>query len=156
MGKPALKPFLMIGGTSFTAAITATAMIDTFDSTTGIKYNFCQITLNEATVNVVSNKPTVLKITESDTTNLTDATAIVDFTGGTSITTTTGFVIATGNTSATTQTVFDIDLKGRKRYLFFSDSPATTQIISVFGTLGLGSEGPMTASRMNVKQLIES
>lgn len=155
--KPSLKPFLMIEAVSRTAGNTAgTGMIDTYDSTNGVKYNFLQLVLKEATADVVSNKPTVLKLTESDTTNLTDATAITDFTGGTSVTSTTGFVIANANTSATSQTVFNVDLKGRKRYIFLNYVPALTQINSAYGFLGNAAEMPYTATRMGVKQLIES
>ncbi len=152
---PYLKPFLCFAEVSKTAAATATGMIDTYDSTVGVKYNFCQLTLKEATADVVSNKPTVLKITEGDTTVLSDAAAIVEFTGGTATSTSVGFVIATANTSATTLTTFNIDLRGRKRYLFLSVSPATTQINGAWGVLGRGQEAPSTATKAGIKQLIE-
>ena len=146
---PALKPVLCFADISKTAAATATGMIDT------LGYDFLQLTLAEATTNVVSNKPTVLKLTESDTTNLTDAAAIVAFTGGTALSATVGFVIATGNTSVTTLTTLNVDLRGRKRYIFLSDSPATTQIVGAWGVLGRGEIQPVTAAGAGVKQLIE-
>lgn len=152
---PALKPFLLFSDISKTAAATATGIVDTLDTNTGNKYEFCQINLVEATSNVVSNKPTVLKITEGDTTVLTDATAIVEFTGGTATSTSVGFVIATANTSATSITTFNIDLRGRKRYLFLSVSPATTQIDGAWGYLGRGKASPATATAAGIKQLIE-
>lgn len=152
---PALKPVLCFADISKTAGATATGMIDTLDTNVGTRYDFLCLALREATVDVVSNKPTVLKITESDTTNLTDATAIVAFTGGTATSTSVGFVIATGNTSATTITSFNIDLRGRKRYLFLSVSPAVTQINGAWGVLGRGSQAPATATLAGIKQLIE-
>ena len=146
---PALAPFLLFADISKTAAATATGMVDTKG------YDFCQINLVEATSNVVSNKPTVLKITESETTNLTDAAAIVAFTGGVALSATVGFVIATANTSVTTITSFNIDLRGRKRYLFLSVSPATTQIDGAWGSLSRGEISPITAAQAAIKQLIE-
>ena len=146
---PALAPFLLFADISKTAAATASGVVDTKG------YDFCQINLVEATTNVVSNKPTVLKITEGDTTVLTDAAAIVAFTGGTALSATVGFVIATGNTSVTTLTTFNVDLRGRKRYLFLSVSPATTQIDGGWGFLGRGEIAHVTAAQAAVKQLIE-
>lgn len=153
---PQLKPFLLFSDISKTAGATATGRVDTLDTNTNNKYEFCQINLLEATADVVSNKPTVLKITEGDTTVLTDATAIVEFTGGTATSTSVGFVIAAANTSATSITTFNIDLRGRKRYLFLSVSPLTTQIDGAWGFLGRGKTAPVTATLAGIKQLIES
>jgi hypothetical protein len=146
---PSIKPVLCFSDVSTTAAGTATGRVDT------LGYNFLQLNLLEATANVVSNKPTVLKITESDTTNLTDAVAIVKFTGGTATSTSVGFVIAAANTSATSITSFNIDLRGRKRYLFLSVSPATTQIVGAWGFLARAKEAPATAALAGTKQIIE-
>lgn len=153
--KPALKPFLCFADVSKTAGATATGTIDTLDTNTNNKYEFLQLTLKEPTADVVSNKPTVLKITESDTSNITDGTAIVEFTGGTATSTSVGFVIANANTSNVTLTAFNIDLKGRKRYLHLTVSPATTQVVGAWGVLGHGKVAPATATLAGIKQLIE-
>lgn len=143
---PSLKPVLCFADISKTAAATATGVVDT------IGFDFLCLALKQATADVVSNKPTVLKLTESDTSNITDGTAIVEFTGGTATSTSVGFVIAAANTSATSITQFNVDLKKRKRYIFLSVSPATTQIDGAWGFLGRGEVSPGSAS---VGQLIE-
>ena len=153
---PALKSVLCFSDVSKTAGATASGVIDTYDTNGNIKYSFLCLAYKEATVDVVSNKPTVLKLTEGETTVLTDATAIVDFTGGTATSTSVGFVIATGNTSVTTITQFNVDLRGRKRYIFLTAVPATTQIVGAFGVLSRGSESPATATKAGIKQLVES
>lgn len=155
MAFPQLKPVLCFADVSKTAGATATGIIDTLDTTTGIRYDFLCLALKEATADVVSNKPTVLKFTEDDTSNITSASAIVALTGGTATSATVGFTIAAANTSATTLTVFNIDLRGRKRYLFLSVSPATTQVNGAWGVLGRGSQAPSTATLGSIKQLIE-
>ena len=150
-----LRPVLVFVDTSTTAAATTTGYVDTLDTNTNNKYEFCQFAYREATVNVVSNKPTVLKIQESDDTVVSNAVNIVALTGGTATSATVGFVItAPANTSVTNMTVFNIDCRSRKRYLHFSVSPATTQIVGCTAVLGRGKNSPVTATAAGVKQVV--
>lgn len=144
---PGLKPFVLFADVSKTAGATATGMIDRKG------YNFCSITLREATADVVSNKPTVLKISESDITDATGFSDILKFTGGTATSTSVGFVIAAANTSVTTLTQFDIDCRGRKRYLKLTVSPLTTQIDGAWGVLSRPEQMPAVEAT-NVKQIV--
>ena len=146
---PSLKPVLCFADISKTNGATATGTVDTYDSSTGIKYDFLQLNLVEATADVVSNKPSVLKLSHSDTTNSTDFSDLTGFVGGTD------FTIANGNTSATSITTFNIDLRGKKRYIKLTVSPRTTQIDGAWGFLGRGHQSPVNATQANVKQLIE-
>lgn len=118
-----LKHVVMFAPTSTTAAATTTGLVDRKG------YNWCQISILSTTQNVVSNRPTVLALTECDTSNGTFV-AIPKFTGGTATSATVGFVIASPpDTSNNTETVFNVDCRGRKRWLKLAVSPLTTQVI---------------------------
>ncbi len=146
---PSLKPVLCFSDISKASGATATGAIDTYDTTTGIKYDFLQLNLVEATADVVSNKPSVLKLSQSDTTDATNYSDLSGFVGGTD------FTIASANTSNTTITTFNVDLRGKKRYIKLTVTPRTTQIDGAWGFLGRGHQAPVNATQANVKQLIE-
>lgn len=133
--------------TSTTAAATATARIDT------LGYDYLSIGVRLGTSNVVSNKPTVLKLQEADTTDATNMANITGFVGGTD------FSIPNANTAATAvlqnDHMFNVDLRARKRYIGVSVSPATTQLVKVVGVLTKGEAAPNTAGRVNAMTLVE-
>jgi hypothetical protein len=101
----------------------------------------------------VSNKPTVLKLQEADTTDATNLANVSGAVGGTD------FTIPNANTAATAvlqnNYKFNVDLKGRKRYLSPTISPATTQVITIIANLGRGEQSPVTAAKANAMTLNE-
>ena len=50
---------------------------------------------------------------------------------------------------------FNVDLKGRERYLRLSISPLTTQVITAIANLYRGDEAPVNTTDANVKALVE-
>jgi hypothetical protein len=146
---PSLKPVLCFSDTSITNGGTQTGSIDTLDTTNGIRYDFLALALVEATSDVVSNKPSVLKLSHSDTTDATNYSDISGFVGGTD------FTVPSANTSAKTLTLFNVDLRGKKRYIKLSWSPRTTVIAGAWGVLSRGSQAPSNATLAGIKQLIE-
>lgn len=133
--------------TSTTAAATATARFDT------LGYDQLSIGVRLGTANVVSNKPTVLKLQEADTTDASNLANISGFVGGTD------FTIPNANTAATAvlqnDYMFNVDCRVRKRYIVVSVSPATTQLVKAVGVLTRGEASPSTAGRVNSMVLVE-
>jgi len=133
--------------TSTTAAATATARFDT------LGYDQLSIMVRAGTANVVSNKPTVLKLQEADTTDASNLANISGFVGGTD------FTIPNANTAATATLQndyqFNVDCRARKRYIVVSISPATTQLVKAVGVLTRGEAAPNTTGRANVMTLVE-
>lgn len=147
MSFPQLKTIVAVNNVSKTAAATASGLIDT------LGYDWCTIDIIAATADVVSNKPTVLKLQEADTTDATNLADIAAFVGGTA------FTIPSANTAATAvlqnNYKFNVDLRNRKRYLSPTISPATTQVITIVANLGRGEQSPVTATKANAMTLAE-
>jgi hypothetical protein len=139
--------------TSKTAAATATARFDT------LGYDRLAIMVRAATADVVSNKPTVLKLQEADTTDASNLADIVGFRGGTALSATVDFLIPNANTAATAvlqnDYQFNVDCRARKRYIVVAVSPATTQLIKAVGVLTRAEQSPDTAAKINAMTLVE-
>lgn len=142
--QPSAKSVCAIVPISKTNAATATGeAIDTRG------FDYCSITVVAATADVVSNKPTVLKVQESA---ITDATGFADVSG---LIGGTDFTVANSLTSLPNVYRLDIKLKpARKRYLRVLVSPATTQVISGVATLSRGENSPGTAAEAGVLNLV--
>jgi hypothetical protein len=144
---PQPKVVFALDETSTTAAATATARFDC------LGYDALTIMVRAGTANVVSNKPTVLKLQEADTTDATNLVNISGFVGGTD------FTIPNANTAATATLQndyqFNVDCRARKRYIVVSISPATTQLIKAVGFLSRGENSPVNASKANAMTLVE-
>jgi len=143
--RPQLKTILAISPTSVTNAATATGSIDTLGA------HFATIDVTETTADVVSNSPSVLKISESDITDSTgysDITALVGGGAG-------GFTIGNDSTTAQNLRKFNVDLRGRKRYLKVTVSPRTTQTITAIAQLMLMEQAPVSAAKAGVSVLVE-
>lgn len=113
------KSIVKILGTATTNGETVTANIDR------LGFDYAAIDVIMGTSNVVSNKPSTLKLAESDDTvvsNFADITAFVA--GGTG-----GFTNPAANTSSENLFRFNVDLRGRKRYLKLTVTPLTTQAV---------------------------
>lgn len=121
---------------ALTNGATGTANVDT------LGFDYVSIKLIATTADVVSNKPTVLKIAESDDTVVTNFANVTTFVGGTATSTSVGFVIPSADTSNPNVYRFNVDCRYRKRYLKISVSPQTTQTYSLVADLGEGSEWP--------------
>lgn len=128
---------------SKTNAATATGeSIDTMG------YDHCIIHVCASTADVVSNKPTVLKVQESATTDASNYADISGALGGTD------FTVANSLTSLPNNYAFHIDTRARKRYLRVLVSPATTQVIAGSASLTMGGEAPITAAKAGVLNLV--
>lgn len=144
---PQTKTIVAVNAASTTAAGTASGIIDT------VGYDWATIDIVATTADVVSNKPTVLKLQEADVTNASSFADIVGFRGGTD------FAIPNANTAATAvlqnNYKFNVDCRGRKRYLQAVYSPATTQSVTVVANLARAEQSPVTAAKANAMTLAE-
>lgn len=150
--QPAMATRVAINAASTTNGATAAGIIDTL-MPEGQKADFVSIDVIATTADVVSNKPTVLKLMEADDTATTSFANISGTVGGTD------FTIPNANTAATAviqnSYKFNVDTKKRKRYLRVVVSPQTTQNITVVAQLMKGHIAPITAARANALTLVE-
>ena len=124
------KKVLAINAAITTNAATATGNIDTID------YDYCSIDVTYTTTNSATNNPTVLKLSESDDTVVTNFADISGFVGDTD------FTVPNMETAATNITgpfaTFNVDCRARKRYLKVTISPLTTQTFTALAQLSRG------------------
>lgn len=136
------KKVLPIFQSSTTNGGTASGNIDT------LGYDYVTIDVLLPTADAVSNKPSVLKLSESDDTVVTNFANVSGFVGGSD------FTIPNAITAATSISqpfaTFNVDLKGRKRYLKLSVSPQTTQVVNAVATLTRAEQTPSTSSQAAV------
>jgi hypothetical protein len=102
------------------------------------------------TADVVSNKPSVLKLQHSDTTDATNFSDISGAVGGTD------FTIPNADTSNPNLYKFNLNLQGKKRYIRAQISPRTTQTITGVANLSWNDQMPNTAAEAGVLALIEA
>lgn len=103
-------------------------------------------------INSATAQPTVFKLTEGDSTSaVTDA--IVAFTGGTATSTSAGFVIPTFDSAASQLVRFNVDTRGRKRYLALTITAAAAHICSARARLEL-SDTPVTAANQGCAAVV--
>ena len=131
------KRIVLINNSSITNGATATGYVDT------IGHSQLSISVILPTSNVVSNKPGTLRITEYDGTQPTSPTNYATISGYVSGT---DYTIPNAITAATSITVpfavFNVDLRGRKRYIGLEVSPTTTQIITAEAVLLRSQQTP--------------
>ncbi len=143
--KPAIKTVIALAPASTTNGATQTANIDM------LGYDHVSIDVCGTTADVVSNKYSVCKLSESDTTDATNFSDITKFVaGGTS-----GFTLASANTSSPYAVKFNVDCAYRKRYLKVTVSPRTTQTLWAHASLQKGEQSPVNATDANVNTLVE-
>jgi len=144
--RPQTKQVIAINQASTTNAATASGNIDT------LGYRYAIIDVITTTSNDVTNNPSVLKVSESDDTvvsNFADITELVgDGTGG--------FTIPNAVTQGNWGVKMNVDLRGRKRYLKVSVSPVTTQTITALANLAKGEDAPIDATGAGVDALVEA
>lgn len=140
--KAPAKHAVLVTPASFTNGATASGYVDTKG------FDYVEIEVTMATSNNTTNKPTVLKLMESDTTDTTNFANISGAVGGTD------FTIGTHDTTAANQHLFCVDLRARKRYIRCDVSPQTTQVSSITAQLHKGEQAPVTATKAGVKNLV--
>lgn len=128
--------------TSATNGATTTANIDT------LGFDHVTISVLMTTSDNATNNPSVLKISESDTTDATNFSDVTGLVGDSS------FTIPASETAATSITkpyaVFNVNTQRRKRYLKVTISPTTTQSSTVLAELSRAEQTPATTDQANV------
>lgn len=142
------KSVLVLASASTTNGATATGLIDTL--------GFGRLTLdvNMTTADSTTNVMTTLKLSESDDTVVTNFVDITKFTGGTN---SGNFTMPSPSTTTNQANLykFNIDLRGRKRYLKVTATPPTTQTITIWGVLQRPGKAPAVAADAGAIALIE-
>lgn len=149
---PQLKATAAINAVSATNGETVTSsVIDT------LGYDWATIDLIATTqaASTQAGSPATLKLQENDTTVTTSFADIVGARGGSATATNVDFLVGIGVTSGNNTYKFNVDLRGRKRYLSLVVSPKTTQTFSAIVNLGRGEQSPVNASKAGVLSLIE-
>jgi hypothetical protein len=147
--KPQGSPVIAIVAASLTNGATNTAaIIDTNPS--GNRARFLALSIYNATADVVSNKPSVLKLQHSHTTDVSNFADISGTIAGTD------YTLPNANTSAAYMYQFNLDLIGKRRYIRALISPRTTQIIQAQGMLFWQNESPNSVAKAGVNALIEA
>ena len=142
MNLQGLKSVCPLGPISFSAAGTAiSASVDCKG------YEELQLVVTKTTH--ATDYITVLTIQQSDDTVLTNFAAVTGYVAGTDWT----LASLTGGTNAATEKaagVFNIDLRGKKRYFrVLVTNGAATGIVGITGTLARGEQAPITATNQN-------
>jgi len=138
------KVVKLITPQTLAAASTTTAHFDTKG------YDYCTIDIMDGSVATATTAITYLQVAEGDTaitayTSLTGS-IIIPLTGGTATSATAGFVCPQPSTATVVPTGcnyrLNIDLKGRKRWLFLEFTPAHASSIAAWATLYRCEDGP--------------
>ena len=139
----ASKQVILINNATVSNAGTITGRIDT------LGFDFLTLDVTSTTTDSVTNDPTVLSITEGATTSSYDAIATLTGDGAS------GFTIPNMYTNTDWGMKFNLDLRGRKRWLKITISPLTTHTMSVIGNLFRGDVIPMNTTDANVAELVQ-
>lgn len=142
--RPQMKSTVVLNDTQVTNGETVTANLDT------LGYDWCTLDVYMSTSNDTTNNPSTLKLGESDDTVASNFADITKFKGDDA----NGFTIPNAVTEGNWITKFNIDLRGRKRYLRLTATPLTTQQITAIANLGRGDEA-FDAAADEVKALVE-
>lgn len=148
--RPQSRLALAIASASFTNGATATATAIDTSPPGGPRPRHLTLDIVMTTADVVSNRPSVLKLQHSDTTDATNYSDISGTVGGTD------FTVPNADTTNPNMYKFNLNLQGKKRYIRAQASPRTTQ--TVFGVANLlwTDQAANTAGRANVLALIEA
>jgi len=120
-------------------------------------FDFLSLDIWLSTFAAASTTLTTIKLGDGSVTNLTSATDIVAFTGGTSVTATTGWVIPTAmSTSVPTLLKFNVDCRSLDRYLTLEVVPVTAHTAWVFCNKFRGGTEPTTAAQVGVAAVVNN
>ncbi|MCS3690941.1 hypothetical protein [Bradyrhizobium elkanii] len=138
-------------GSATNAGTFTSANIDTL----GADYVSIDISATTQSASTQAGSPSVLKIQESDTTVVTSFADVVGFRGASATATNVDFVVGIGKTSGVNAYKFNVDCRGRKRYLNVVISPTTTQTFEVTANGFRLEQSASTASKAGVLNLVE-
>lgn len=137
--------------TKSTASVANSATFTAEIDTLAYEYASIDVVLSPFTA-AAATAALVLRVGESDTASQgTNATSITGFVGGTS------FTVAAGSTTGADNGYvarFNIDLRGRKRYLTVVATPALTVGVAAVARLGRGNQAPIDATSGNVNNWV--
>lgn len=128
---------MIIPTTAITAGSKNYAYVDTKE------FDFLAIEIVEMSASAATQL-TALSLSETDTapTAFTDGTVLTQFTGGTAVGTAAGFVLPTPSSTVGNNYRFNIDLRGRKRYICLEFEPGVTTRAAAVALLFRGESGP--------------
>jgi hypothetical protein len=139
---PEIKVVPLIQGTTATAATALTGILDTKG------FDYAQINVMEIGT-TAGGQITQLALSEGNTaiTAITSATGntLTTFTGGTAVDATHGFVLGTGSSGVSGVHQLNIDLRGRKRYLFMSFTPTKDSVAVAWANMTRAEQSPPAA-----------
>lgn len=143
---PQSKADVFLNTTSATNGETVTANLDT------LGFDFVSIDLISTTSNNATNNPSVLKLSEADTTDATNFSDITAFVGDGAG----GFTVPSWFTQTADRQVvkFNVDLRHRKRYLKLTITPITTQSFTALANLHRGELSPVSAADVNALAVV--
>lgn len=121
----------------------------------GVDFVTVDVSATTQSASTQAGSPSTLKIQESDTTVVTSFADVVGFRGGSATATNVDFVVGIGKTSGVNAYKFNIDARGRKRYLNVVVTPTTTQTFYVSANGFRAEQSPSTATKAGVLSLIE-
>ena len=139
---PNSRQAILICDAGVTNGETVTGYVDTID------YDYMTMDVVLGTSDTATNNPSTLRLTEGDTTVVSNAATFGSFVGDT------GFTIPNCVTSGTWGVKFNVDLRNRKRYIFLTVTPLTTQAVVGVANLFKGGEAPDGTTQANVKALV--
>ena len=131
------------------ASVAASATHSHEIDTLGFEYVSIDVVYSPFTA-ATSNAAPVLRLTQHDVTG-TGQTNISGFVGGTD------FTVAAGTTTGAAVghvARFNVDMRGKRRYLTLFTSPGNTVAISSVARLGRAEEAPFSAATKNVGTLV--
>lgn len=140
---PASKQVIAISQSSATNGATASGNIDT------LGYSFMTVDVITSTSNDTTNNPSVLKLSHSDDTVVTNFSDISGTVGDTD------WTIPASVTQGNWGVKFNVSLNGIKRYVKVSVSPVTTQTITAIANLHKGDVAPANSTDAGVVALIQ-
>lgn len=138
------KAVTKIATADLTTATTFTMSIDTL----GFSYASVDVIFEPVLVGGTSFPVAIAcNLQQSDTDG--SYANVTGFVGGTSYT-----IPTPANTNDTNVVRFNLDLRGRKRYLNVSATPTAASVIAASARLGKGALGPTSATETNVKAVV--
>lgn len=138
-------------GSATNGGTVTSANIDTL----GVDYMTIDVSATTQAASTQAGSPSVLKLQESDTTVASTFADCVGFRGGSAAATNVDFVVAVGKTSGINSYKFNVDCRGRKRYVNVVASPTTTQTFEVTANGFRAEQSPSTAAKAGVLNLVE-
>jgi hypothetical protein len=132
-----------------TASVAASATHSHEIDTLGFEYVSIDVVYSPFT-STTSNAAPVLRLTQHDVTG-TGQTNISGFVGGTD------FTVAAGTTTGANVGYvarFNVDMRGKRRFLTLYTSPGNTVAVNSVARLGRAEEAPVSAATKNVGTLV--